>query len=42
MGFKFSNAISSLNDALPPAPNKNTASLLGAFGGESTGFAKGC
>ena len=41
MGFNFSNAISSLNDAMAPAPNKATPSLLGAFGGESTGFAKG-
>ncbi len=39
--MKFSNVISDLNSAMFPAPNKNNASLLGAFGGENVGFAKG-
>ena len=41
MGFNFSNAISNLNDALPPSPSKANSNLVGPFGGEATGFAKG-
>ena len=39
--MKLDNAISNLNDAIFPAVNKNTPGLLGAFGGESAGFAAG-
>jgi len=39
--LKLSNAISSLNDAMPQAPNTATPQTLGAFGGQSTGFARG-
>ena len=38
--MKFSDKISDLNDAMFPSPDKNTPSLIGAFGGESFGFAK--
>ena len=41
MAFNLSNAIGSLNDALPPNPFKATNNLPSAFGGEATGFAKG-
>ena len=32
---------SSVNDNTPPNPNSSTATRLGVFGGESTGFAHG-
>ena len=41
MGFKLSNAISDLNSAMYPSPDKNTANLVSPFGGEAAGFAKG-
>jgi len=39
--MNFSDKVSSLNDAMFPGPNKNSPSLLGAFGGQAHGFAKG-
>jgi hypothetical protein len=39
--MKFSDKISDLNDAMFPSPDKNTPSLIGAFGGEASGFARG-
>ena len=41
MAFKFSNAISSLNDAMYPQENTANSNLVGPFGGEASGFAKG-
>ena len=38
---KFSDKVGSLNDAMFPGPNKNSPALLGVFGGQATGFAKG-
>jgi len=41
MAFKLSNAISDLNSAMYPQENTGTANLIGPFGGEAVGFAKG-
>ena len=41
MAFNLKDKISDLNDAMYPQPNKNDAGLLGVFGGQSVGFAKG-
>ena len=41
MGFKFSDKIQNLNDAMFPSPNKANGNLISAFGGESIGFARG-
>mgnify|MGYP003635174116 FL=1 len=41
MGFKLSDKIQNLNDAMFPGPNKANANLISAFGGESLGFARG-
>ena len=41
MAFNFSNAISDLNDAMYPQENTANANLIGPFGGQATGFAKG-
>ena len=41
MAFKFSNAVSDLNDAMYPQENTANANLVGPFGGQATGFAKG-
>lgn len=41
MPINLSDRISNLNDALYPSPNKNNSERIGAFGGESTGFAHG-
>jgi hypothetical protein len=41
MGFKLSDKIENLNDAMFPNPNKDNANMLSAFGGQSNGFAKG-
>jgi hypothetical protein len=39
--MNFSDKIQDLNDAMPQAPNKNNANVLGAFGGQSQNFARG-
>ena len=41
MGFKLSDKIQNLNDAMFPSPNKANGNMLSAFGGESLGFARG-
>jgi len=41
MAFNFSNAISDLNSAMYPQENTSNSNLVGPFGGEATGFAKG-
>jgi hypothetical protein len=41
MAFNFSNKIESLNDAMYPQPSKANSKLVGPFGGEAVGFAKG-
>jgi hypothetical protein len=41
MGFKLSDKIQNLNDAMFPGPNKANGNMLSAFGGESLGFARG-
>ena len=41
MAFNLSDKITNLNDASYPSPNKENANLVGPFGGESVGFAKG-
>jgi len=41
MAFKLSNAISNLNDAMYPQENTANSNLVGPFGGEASGFAKG-
>jgi len=41
MGFNLENKIDKLNSAMYPGPNKLNSDRLGAFGGQSTGFAKG-
>ncbi len=41
MAFNFSNAISDLNDAMYPQENTANSNLVGPFGGQATGFAKG-
>ena len=41
MGFKLSDAIGNLNDAMYPSPDKANANVLSVFGGEGAGFAKG-
>ena len=41
MAFNLSDKIDSLNSAMFPQENTANGSLLSAFGGESTGFAKG-
>tara|TARA_R110000751_G_scaffold70404_3_gene142846 strand:+ start:743 stop:2536 length:1794 start_codon:yes stop_codon:yes gene_type:complete len=41
MGFKLSDKIQNLNDAMFPAPNKANGNMISAFGGESLGFARG-
>ena len=41
MGFNLQTQIDDLNKAMYPQPNKVNNGLLGVFGGESVGFAKG-
>jgi hypothetical protein len=41
MGFKLSDKIANLNDAMFPGPNKANGNMIAAFGGESIGFARG-
>ena len=41
MAFNFDDAVGNINDAMFPNPNKNTPNLVGPFGGQATGFAKG-
>ncbi len=41
MAFNFSNAISNLNDAMYPQENTANSNLVGPFGGQASGFAKG-
>ena len=41
MAFNFSNAISDLNDAMYPQENTANSNLVGPFGGQAAGFAKG-
>ena len=41
MAFDFSNVVANINDAQYPNPFKNNPNLVGPFGGETVGFAKG-
>ena len=41
MAFNLKDKISDLNDAMYPQPNKTDNGVLGVFGGQSVGFAKG-
>ena len=41
MAFDFSNSVENINDAMYPNPFKANPNLVGPFGGEAIGFAKG-